>query len=169
MTTADRVVLDDFLRDLGRLQVNKSALGEAKKKPLLLLLVLGMIKRGALLENRIRFVDIEQRLSEVITQYGGRSTESGPKPEQPFYHLRTSPFWQLTVPGGLPTGNKKTVAKKVLLAPGAFAQLHPTAFDVLRRNPDACDQAINTILQRWWVPDEATTLRSALVLNSLEH
>jgi hypothetical protein len=169
MTTDDQVVFDAFLHDLSRVQVNKSALGEAKKKPLLLLLVLGMIKRGVLPENRIRYSDIEQRLSELIAQYGGRPTDSGAKPEQPFYHLRTSPFWQLTIPGGLPTGNKKTIAKKVLSGPGAFAQLHPRLYDVLRRYPAACDQAVETILQRWWMPAEATTLRSDLGLDSPEH
>lgn len=169
MTTEDVAVLDGFLRDLGTVQVNKSALGEAKKKPLLLLLVLAMIKRGALTENRIRFTDIEKRLSELITRYGGRSTESGPKPEQPFYHLRTSPFWQLTVPGGLPPGNKKTVAKQVLAASGAFAQLPTRIFEVLRQNPGACDQAADTILRRWWDHAPAMALRSELGLNSTEH
>jgi hypothetical protein len=32
-------------------------------------------------------------LCKLIREHGGRPTRSGSKPEQPFYHLRTSPFW----------------------------------------------------------------------------
>jgi hypothetical protein len=114
MTTDDRAVLDEFLRELGKVIVNKSSAGEAKKKPLLLLLVLAMIKHGRLRENKIQFADVEERLHRLITEYGGRPTDSGPKPEQPFFHLRTSPFWELTIPGGIPAGNKRSLAKKIL-------------------------------------------------------
>lgn len=59
------MVLGSFLREFGEMQENKSALGEAKKKPLIMLLVLGMIRCGMLTDNRILFNDIEARLPEL--------------------------------------------------------------------------------------------------------
>jgi predicted restriction endonuclease len=165
MTPEDRSVVDGFLRDITRMHVHRSELGEARKKPLLLLLVLSMVKRGVLHENRIRFVDVEHHLADLITRYGGRPTESGPKPEQPFCHLRTSAFWELIVPGGLPTSNRKTLPKRVLSSPEAFAQLQPTLFAVLQRNRAAIDEVMETILQRWWSKDEGLALRADLHLN----
>jgi hypothetical protein len=162
MTTDDRAVLDEFLRELGKVTVNKSSTGEAKKKPLLLLLVFAMIKHGRLRENKIQFADVEERLPRLITEYGGRPTESGSKPEQPFFHLRTSPFWELTIPGGIPAGNKKTLAKKILAGPGAFAALRPSLFALLQRNGAAREEAVAAILRRWWTPDEAARLRADL-------
>src|SRR5262249_29317666 len=150
--------------ELSKVTVNRSSLGEAKKKPILLLLVLADIKHGSLGENLIRFTAIEQRLTDLITQHGGRPTESGAKPEQPFSHLRTSPFWSLTVSGGLPSGNKKTIAKKVLAAPGTYAQLRPALFDLFRRSTAARDEAVAAILGRWWNQEEAGRLRVDLGL-----
>jgi predicted restriction endonuclease len=164
MTSDDRAVLDDFLRELGSVVVNKSPAGEARKKPLLVLLVISMLKHGTLRENKIRFTDVEERLSRLINDFGGRPTESGPKPEQPFYHLRTSPFWELTIPGGLPANNKKTLAKKVLAGPGAFASLRASLFALLQRNGAAREEAVNAILQRWWAPEERGRVRAALTL-----
>ena len=165
MTIDDQQVLDVFLGELRNVIVNKSGLGEARKKPLLLLLVLAMIKSGELRESRILFEDVEKRLSELIIEYGGRTTKSGAKPEQPFFHLRTSPFWELTVVASLPTNNnKKTVARKVLSAPGTFAQLRPSICDLVRRSSAARDEIVDTILRRWWTVDEAARLRSELGL-----
>jgi hypothetical protein len=104
VTLDDRTLLNEFLAELHKMQVHKSALGEAKKKPLLVLLVLSSLKHGRMRENKILFGDVEERLSRLIEEFGGRLTESGPKPEQPFFHLRTSPFWELTIPGGVPEG-----------------------------------------------------------------
>ena len=160
--TTDRRIIDGFLRDLNRMQVNKSPLGEAKKKPLLVLLVVAMLKEGSLSENQIRYTDIDKRLSVLITRYGGRPTESGTKTEQPFFHLRTSPFWHLTVPLGRQTGNRVTISRKSLLAPGAFAQLSPQVFELLRNDDGARDEVINAIVERWWEKSDGARIKSEL-------
>jgi hypothetical protein len=113
-------------------------------------------------ENKIHFQDIEERLARLINDFGGRPTESGPKPEQPFFHLRTSPFWELHILGGVTEGNKKTLAKKVLAGPGAYAALRHSLFVVLQRNDAAQDEALDTILRRWWTPEEARRVRADL-------
>jgi predicted restriction endonuclease len=159
MTSDERVVLDEFLREIGKVTVNKSPAGEAKKKPLLLLLVISMLKHGTLRENKIHFNNLEKQLSRLISEFGGRPTESGSKPEQPFFHLRTSPFWQLTIPGGVVEGNKKTLAKKTLSGPGAYAALRPSLFTLFQRNGEARDEAADAILRRWWNAEDAGRLR----------
>jgi hypothetical protein len=161
VTTAERAVLDQFLAELGRVTVNKAPTGEAKKKPLLLL---SMLRHGQLRENKILFADVEERLGRLINEFGGRPTESGPKPEQPFFHPRTSLFWELHIPGGLPEGNKKTLAKKVLAGPGAYASLRQPLFVVLQRNTAARDEAADAILKKWWTPDEAARVRADLAI-----
>jgi putative restriction endonuclease len=161
MTLAERAVLEDFLSDLERMSVNKSTAGESRKKPLLLLLVLAMMEHGRLRDNKIHFSEVEERLA---VEHGGRPTQHGPKPEQPFFHLRTSPFWELTIPGGAPETNKKTVSKKQLGAPGAFAALRPALFTLWRGSGIARQEAVRAILQRWWHPDDAARVRAALDL-----
>lgn len=162
ITSDERVVLDEFLHELGKVTVNKSPAGEAKKKPLLILLVISMLKHGTLRENRIHFNDIEKQLSRLIAEFGGRPIESGPKPEQPFFHLRTSPFWELTIPGGVAQGNKKTIAKRILSGSGAYAALRPSLFALLQRNGEARDEAVSAILRRWWNAEEPDRLHADL-------
>ena len=164
MTSDDRAILNEFLENVQSMNVNKSPAGKAKKKPLLLLLVLADLQHGRFRENKIHFADVQERLTALILEYGGRPAQHGAKPEQPFFHLRTSPFWELTIPNEMPDSNKKTLARRVLAAPGVFAALRPSIFELLKRSCAAREEAINVILQRWWNPDDAAGLRVALGL-----
>jgi putative restriction endonuclease len=166
MTTHEQAVLDEFRSELDRMSVNKSPAGEAKKKPLLLLIVLAALEHGTLRENKILLRDVEVRLSALIVEHGGRPITHGAKPEQPFYHLRTSPFWELNIPSGLPSSNKKTPARRVLAAPGVFAALRPSVFALLQRNAFAREEVVNAILQRWWTSDDAARIRAELGLSA---
>ena len=86
--------LDRFVDEVKNIRVHRSQnLGAAVKKPLLLLLVLSLMERHVLRENRIHFAEIETELGDLISSFGGRPTGSGPKPEQPFHHLGTAEFW----------------------------------------------------------------------------
>lgn len=55
--------------------------GLALKKPLLWRLLISMLEKGELRENRVRFSSIEARLKELILEFGGRRARHGPKPE----------------------------------------------------------------------------------------
>ena len=83
------------------------ALATALKKPLLLLLLVSRIENDRVEENRFQFDDIEKKLDLLIREHGGRPTPSGSKPEQPFYHLRSSPFWILKTPAGIRAGQDR--------------------------------------------------------------
>ena len=94
MNPDDLQELNELLEQIRAMKVHGSSrLGTALKKPLLLLLLVSRIENDRVEENRFQFDDIEQRLGLLIREHGGRPTHSGSKPEQPFYHLRTSPFW----------------------------------------------------------------------------
>jgi putative restriction endonuclease len=91
----DEQALQSLARAFLSIKVHHSkAAGDAKKKPLLLLLVLSRIEHGQMTSNEIRFQDVEAELGRLIECFGGRSA-SGAKPEQPFFHLRSAPFWHI--------------------------------------------------------------------------
>ena len=94
MNPDDLQELNELLEQIRSMKVHASSrLGAALKKPLLLLLLVSRIENNRVEENRFQFDDIEKKLDLLIREHGGRPTPSGSKPEQPFYHLRSSPFW----------------------------------------------------------------------------
>ena len=96
MNPDDLQELNELLEQIRSMKVHASSrLGAALKKPLLLLLLVSRIENNRVEENRFQFDDIEKKLDLLIREHGGRPTPSGSKPEQPFYHLRSSPFWIL--------------------------------------------------------------------------
>ncbi|MCG7754886.1 hypothetical protein, partial [Flavihumibacter cheonanensis] len=89
-------ILDQFLDDICSMKLHRSSsLGAALKKPLLLLLLVSRIENRQIAENRFDFSDIRRELDTLIRCFGGRPSRSGSRPEQPFSHLRSSPFWRL--------------------------------------------------------------------------
>ena len=96
MNFDDLQELNELLEQIRSMKVHApSRLGAALKKPLLVLLLVSRIENDRVEENRFQFDDIEKKLDLLIREHGGRPTPSGSKPEQPFYHLRSSPFWIL--------------------------------------------------------------------------
>ena len=152
----------DFLTAIDTMRVHRSRAGEARKKPLLLLLVLSRIHHRQLTENRIRFPDLESSLAQLIEEFGGRDSNSGAKPEQPFFHLRSSPFWHLRVPEGVPSGSQRTVRVTVLRRPDVHAELNGRLFAALGRDEKARLQVVEALLNRWWEPEEARLLAKRL-------
>ncbi len=149
MTKPDAEILSTFLESMDAMQLHSTAtLGSALKKPLLLLLVLSKIESGAVRENRFHFSEIRGALSDLIRRYGGRPTRSGPKPEQPFTHMRTSGFWHLTTQRGY--GGRETALVSDLMGPKSYAALQPDLYDLLWRSKEARAQAFQHILERWW-------------------
>jgi hypothetical protein len=86
-------------------------------------------------ENRFRFEDIEKPLERLIREHGGRPAASGPKPEQPFSHLRSSPFWILRTQRQYAPG--KTALVSDLRHPDSYAAFRPNVFRLLHSSADA--------------------------------
>lgn len=141
--------LDEFLKQIAEIHMNRSTLlGPALKKPLLLLLLIAKIERGEMDQNRLHFSDIRGELTELIQRFGGRPIRSGAKPEQPFCHLRTSPFWNLATQREYPSSETARVSD--LMMPGSFASFDSAIYDVLRHSSQGRFQVFQFILDRWW-------------------
>ena len=96
MSQEDAAALKDFLHQVSTMKVHRSArYGVAKKKQLFVLLLIARIGNRRLASNRVHFSDVEEELGDLISRFGGRSEIDGPKPEQPFFHLSSSPFWKV--------------------------------------------------------------------------
>ncbi len=151
MATASDSV-QKFIADLDSVRVHKSPDGTlAKKKPLTLLVVLRRILRGELTENNIRFSELEAELRSLIGAHGSASTSS-PNPAEPFYYLRTSPFWHIHI--GDETRKPRKVSASQLRRPGTHASIDEKLFVAFSTHPNATRQAMLAILKKWW-PDGA--------------
>jgi putative restriction endonuclease len=119
-------ILERFLADIGSMKLHRSSsLGAALKKPLLLLLLVSRIENRQVAENRFDFADIRRELDTLIRCFGGRPSRSGSRPEQPFSHLRSSPFWRLHTQKSYDSGH--TVLISDLMDSASYG-----AFDPLR-------------------------------------
>lgn len=136
MNSSDSQTLDDFQNQVLQMKLHgSSVLGSALKKPLLVLLLVSRIENSRSEENRFHFGEIRNELETLLRAHGGRPTKSGFKTEQPFSHLRSSPFWQLSTARKYEAG--KTALVSDLMQPESFGAFSPVVYSVLRRYPEA--------------------------------
>lgn len=167
MNVDDLQALDELLDQIRSMKLHGSRrLGAALKKPLLLLLLVSRIENNRVEENRFNFEDIEKPLERLIREHGGRPTKSGPKPEQPFSHLRTSPFWNLKTQRRYAPG--KTALVSDLRHPYSYAAFRPDVFRLLRGSPDARARVVDSILVEWWPETLHGDIREDLGLDRLD-
>ena len=143
-----------------------SRLGAALKKPLLLLLLVSRIENDRVEENRFQFDDIEKKLDLLIREHGGRPTHSGSKPEQPFYHLRSSPFWILKTERQYAPGRTALISD--LRRPDSYGAFQPKVFRLLRSSGDARARVVDLILNEWWPETLHGDIREDLGLDRLD-
>lgn len=68
------------------------------EKALLILLALGRLQQN---KPRLRtFSEIEDQLEQLIEMFG---RPGKPRPEYPFWHLRTATFWEIPAEQNVPT------------------------------------------------------------------
>ena len=159
--------LDELLRQIRSMKLHGSGrLGAALKKPLLMLLLVSRIENNRVEENRFHFDDIEKPLERLIREHGGRPTNSGPKPEQPFSHLRSSPFWILKVQREYEHG--KTALVSDLRDPNSYGAFQPKVYQLLRSSSDVRARVVDAILQQWWPETLHGDIREDLGLDRLD-
>jgi putative restriction endonuclease len=136
MESTPAQVLEQFLADIGSMKLHASkTLGAALKKPLLLLLLVSRIENGQVAENRFDFADVRRELDTLIRCFGGRPSRSGSRPEQPFSHLRSSPFWTLRTQKSYDSG--QTVRISDLMDPASYGALNSAVFRLIRDSDTA--------------------------------
>jgi putative restriction endonuclease len=159
--------LNELLDQVRSMKVHATGrLGAALKKPLLLLLLVSKIENGRIEQNRFHFDEIETQLARLIREHGGRPTASGPKPEQPFSHLRSSPFWILKTQREYGPG--KTALISDLRDPRCYAAFSPQVFRLLRSSGEARARLVDLILHEWWPETLHGDLREDLGLERLD-
>jgi len=159
--------LNDLLEQIGSMKLHGSQrLGAALKKPLLLLLLVSRIENNRVEENRFQFEDIKKPLERLIREHGGRPTKSGAKPEQPFSHLRSSPFWTLKTQREYAPG--KTVLVSDLRNPNSYGAFQPDVFRLLRGSSEVRARFVDAILNEWWPDTLHGDIREDLGLDRLD-
>lgn len=123
-------------------------LGAALKKPLLLLLLISEIENKRVTQNRFHFDEIEKPLERLIRKHGGRPARSGAKPEQPFSHMRSSPFWKVKTQRKYEPGTTALVSD--LRDPNSYGAFQSNVFRLLRSSGDVRARVVDAILNEWW-------------------
>lgn len=159
--------LDELLGQIRSMKLHGSGrLGAALKKPLLILLLISKIENNRVAENRFHFDDIEKQLERLIREHGGRPTKSGPRPEQPFSHLRSSPFWILKTQREYSAGTTALVSD--LRDPKSYGAFQPSVFRLLRSSGVARSRVVDSILDEWWPDTLHGDIREDLGLDRLD-
>ena len=167
MTSDDLQELNELLEQIRSMKVHApSRLGAALKKPLLLLLLVSRIENDRVEENRFQFDDIEKKLDLLIREHGGRPTPSGSRPEQPFYHLRTSPFWIVRTQREYEPGRTALISD--LRRPDSYGAFQPKVFRLLRSSGEARARVVDSILNEWWPETLHGDIREDLGLDRLD-
>jgi putative restriction endonuclease len=142
-----------YISWLKKLKTNKSVLGEAPHKPVLLLAIISLIKRGEIYSNRIEitpelvleFKNVWNKL--VITKHVSNFA-------LPFFHMKSEPFWRLVTFSGkfIPITNSKSIQSLAALKESiAFAELDKKLFEYIL-NPVSCLE-LETILLSQYFPE----------------
>lgn len=167
MNPDDLRELDELVEQIRSMKLHGSArLGAALKKPLLLLLLVSRIENERVEQNYFHFADIEQELKGLIREHGGRPTASGPKPEQPFSHLRSSAFWKLKTQHDYDPGTTALISD--LRHPDSHGAFKPSVFRLLRSSGDARARVVDSIMHEWWPETLHGDIREDLGLDRLD-
>lgn len=167
MNRDDPQELNEFLEQLRSIKMHGSKrLGTALKKPLLLLLLVSWIENGRLDENRFHFEDIEKKLAQLIREHGGRPTKSGPRPEQPFWHLASAPFWRVKTQRDYPLSRTALISD--LRHRESYGSFDPKVFRLIRSSSDARARVVDSILNDWWPETLHGDIREDLGLDRLD-
>jgi putative restriction endonuclease len=160
-------LLDDLLLQIDLMKVNVNNGKPAVKKPLLLLLLISRMEKNSLNYNKVRFVDIEKELGELIINFGGRPTKSGPKANQPFQYMSSSNFWSLSLPVGVEMTHSTDLPLKALRDEHTYANLDEGVFRLLKHSREARALVSDFILTKWWPKTIQEEIISALALPAI--
>ncbi len=167
MNVDDQRSLDELLGQIRSMKLQRSQrLGAALKKPILLLLLVSRIENNRIEENRFHYDELEKPLDRLIREHGGRPTRSGPRPEQPFSHLRSSPFWSVHTQRQYEPGTTMLVSD--LRDPNSYGAFQPNVFRLLRSSGDVRARIVDAILDEWWPATLHAEIREDLGLDRLD-
>lgn len=153
---------------LGELPVNKKGGRRAPHKAVLLLAIIGMVERG---EISSPFIPLSEALQSnfiaVWREYVPQTWRFDPRMSYPFFHLASSPFWELVkAPGHV--GRKEYSSLVSLQRDFAGAFIDVGLFRLMK-HPES-REALRQVLLSTYLSDSAsgsTGSRPALMLTAL--
>ena len=133
----------DFLARIRRLNVWRAGGQRAPHKPLLLLLALGRLQRGA--DRLALFEEIEGPLTDLLRRFGPpRKVEH---PEYPFGRLRKDGLWEVPGDETLPQSHSGDFHKGPLKRQHVQGGLPRALHELLLGDPDLVSSAAQLLLQ----------------------
>lgn len=111
------------------------------ERPLFLLLALGRLQQNK--PRLMSFAEIEEQLEDLLEMYG-RPVK--PRPEYPFWHLRTAEFWEIPAEQSVPT-QSGSAARKYLRDNDIKAGFTEEAFKLIESHPELEDKLVMTLLE----------------------
>lgn len=132
--------LNDYVELFSNLHTNKQQGKNAPHKAIMLISIIDLMASHRIQTNEIAFTEeLENCFTQNWNQYIGKSIIFRPKPETPYWHLNSEPFWQL-IPyeGGYETivklqkGNpysSKTIRERI-----KYAVIDQTLFQLLQED-----------------------------------
>jgi len=134
--------VDEILAVFRNLNIWAKGGRRAPHKPLLILLALGRWASGN--QNPIPFSAIENRLRELLQEFGPPRASS---PEEPFWRLRKDSIWELGGTDRLPAPTAPDPPGLIALRNGVTGQFSNSIREALNSNPGLISQIARSILE----------------------
>lgn len=161
-------MLNNWLRRLTKLRVDRASKNPAPHKPLLLLAMLDQIEEGSITSNIVRLTpELAFRFLGYWEVVSSRGRSVG-RVELPFFHLQSDGFLKhVSIPGlEAALGSIRPTSVDLLNKVISHAEL-PEKFFELMRDKDHRDAARKTlIVGDWFFPEEKIKLLAMLDLDS---
>lgn len=161
-------MLNNWLKRLAKLRVDRASKNPAPHKPLLLLAILDQIEDGSITSNIVRLTpELAFRFLGYWEIVGSRGRAVG-RAELPFFHLQSDGFLRHVAIPGLEAalGSIRPTSVELLNKVISHAEL-PEEFFELMRNKNYRDTARKTLIAGgWFFPEEKIKLLAMLGLDS---
>ncbi|AOM83532.1 DNA phosphorothioation-dependent restriction protein DptF [Salisediminibacterium beveridgei] len=156
--------LSELLEEIDKINLHKQKnQGVSLKKPLLLLLLISIIHRGQISENKFIFKELEDDLDDLIKLFGGRRLRSS-MPEQPFNYLVSSNIWEIKSKYGLGVISDDKVSKKIMRDTETYGFFVEGVFDLLIESEDNRALVSSFILNKFWADSIQYDIKKRLYL-----
>jgi putative restriction endonuclease len=161
-------MLNDWLKKLAKLRVDKSSKSPAPHKPLLLLAIIDQIEEGSITSNIVRLTpELAFRFLGYWEVVSSRGRSVG-RAELPFFHLQSDGFLRHVAIPGLEAalGSIRPTSVELINKVISHAEL-PEEFFVLMQNTANREAARKILIAgSWFFPEEKIKLFALLGLSS---
>lgn len=122
----------------------------ATHRPLLLLFLLARARDGK--SRTVSFLEIENSLADILSETGSAKR---PEPLLPFWHMRTTGFWEVLDEASLPRRKGKDRPTRTgLITANAVGAVRAEWWTVLVQNLALPTELADLLISRCWLSDD---------------